>query len=243
MMTLPRDRESIEEVYLLQWMLDNDIHKWIIAKETGNDGYKHWQVRMNTRYTFEALKQAFPKAHIEEASNDYEYEKKEGNYISSEDGIGVHSVRFGVLRPNQRRILDNLDSQNDRQIDVIVDSGLRGGNRGKSWLCNYIYERGIGFYVPPTCKSSQTIIQFIASGYGHERVIVIDIPRTVKWNDDLYVAIETVKDGLVYDTRYHTTIRNIRGVKVLVMCNHKPNVNKLSLDRWRLYNPDGEPLT
>lgn len=238
MMTLPRDRESIEEVYLLQWMIDNDIHKWIIAKETGNDGYKHWQVRMNTRYDFARLKQEFPKAHIEQASDVYEYERKEGNYLTSEDGPGQLETRFGELRPYQRDILHNLDSQGDREVDVIIDDG----NTGKSWLARYLYQRGDGFFVPPTITDAKTIIQYVANGYRGERIIVIDIARSTKWTNSLYVAIETVKDGLVYDARYKTTIRDIHGCKVLVFCNVCPKLDKLSRDRWRLFG-NGAPLS
>lgn len=240
MMTLPRDRESIEEVYLLQWMLDNDIHKWIIAKETGNDGYKHWQVRMNTRYTFEALKQAFPKAHIEEASDVYDYERKEGNYLTSEDSTGQLETRFGELRPNQRNILNNVSTQSDREIDVVIDPY---GNTGKSWLTRYLYQHGKGFYVPPTITDARALIQYVANGYNKEEIVVIDIARSTKWNNALYVAIETVKDGLVYDARYKTTVRDIHGCKVLVTCNVCPKLDKLSRDRWRLFDANGTPLS
>lgn len=238
MMTLPRNRESIEEVYLLQWMLDNDIHKWIIAKETGNDGYKHWQVRMNTRYTFEALKTHFPKAHIEEASNTWEYEKKEGNYLTSEDGVGQLETRYGELRAYQRTILDNLSTQGDREIDVIIDNG----NTGKTWLARHLYQTGKGFYVPPTITDARTLIQYVANGYRGEEIIIIDIARSTKWTNALYVAVETVKDGLVYDARYKTTIRDIHGCKVLVTCNVCPKLDKLTRDRWRLF-ANGTPLS
>lgn len=239
MLTLPRNRESIEEVYLLQWMFKNDIHKWIIAKEIGNDGYKHWQIRMQTRYTFDELKKAFPKAHIEEASDTWEYERKEGHYWRSEDTVEIHRTRFGELRSNQSRILRNLDKQDDRELDVIIDTV---GKTGKSWLCRWLYEQGKGFYVPPTCKSEQAIIQFVASGYKGEQIIVIDIPRSTRWHSGLYVALEQIKDGLVFDTRYHSTTRDIHGAKVLVLTNSMPKVDKLSYDRWRLYDANGVPL-
>lgn len=221
-------------------MLDNDIHKWIIAKETGNDGYKHWQVRMNTRYTFETLKQAFPKAHIEEASDVYDYERKEGNYLTSEDGIGQLQTRFGDLRDNQKRILDNVSTQSDREIDVIIDPY---GNTGKTWLTRYLYQRGLGFYVPPTIADARALIQYVANGYTNEPIVVIDIARSTKWTNSLYVAVETVKDGLVYDARYKTTVRDIHGCKVLVTCNVCPKLDKLSRDRWRLFDANGTPLS
>ena len=242
MMTLPRERESIEEVYLLQWMIDNDIHKWIIAKEVGNDGYKHWQVRLQCRHTFEQLKMEFPKAHIEEASDVYDYERKEGQYIRSDDNDYTLQARFGELRENQRMYLQNLETQNDRQIDVIVDNGRFGGNHGKTWLARHLYQSGKGFYVPPTIGNGKQIIQFVASGYRSEPIIVIDVARSTVWNSELYVALETIKDGMVYDTRYHHTQRDIHGVKVLVTCNRKPVLKYLSKDRWRLYDWRGERL-
>lgn len=239
--TAPRERESIEEVKLLQWMLDNDIKKWIIAKEVGNDGYKHWQIRLRSRYTWQEMKNKFgEKAHIEEASDDWKYERKEGKFISSEDNAAILRTRFGELRPNQRRILTELGNSNDRSICCVVD---RKGCTGKSFLARFLFERGTAFYVPPTCTTAQSIIQFVASGYRNEQIIVVDIPRSTRWNNQLYIAIECIKDGLVYDTRYHTTIRDIFGVNVLVLCNNKPNLSKLSKDRWHLLDADGMPYT
>lgn len=240
MITLPRNRESIEEVYLLQFMIDKDIHKWIIAKETGNDGYKHWQIRMQWRGTFEELKQAFPKAHIEESSEEFRYERKEGNFLESDDTVEILGVRNGELRDNQRRILAETELSDDRGIVCVVD---KRGCSGKTWLAVKLYETGRAFYTPPTITTSQGIIQHVASGYRGEPIIIIDIPRSTRWTNQLYVAVETVKDGLVYDTRYHSTIRNIRGVKVLVFCNTPPNLSKLSSDRWRLLGHDGAPLS
>nr|WDW25852.1 MAG: replication-associated protein [Canine associated porprismacovirus] len=242
MLTIERDpeRESIQLVKLLQWILKKDIHDWIVAKETGTFGYTHWQIRMRTQYNFEQMKAYFPKAHIEEASNEYRYERKEGNYYSSEDTPEILAVRYGEPRENQRRIVERLDDTNDRTIVCVVDSK---GCSGKSWLCNRLYERGLAFYVPPTCRNAQTIIQFVASGYRREKYIIIDIPRSTKWTPELYVAVETVKDGLVYDTRYNATTRNIRGVKVLVMCNTKPNLSKLSTDRWIILDREGRALS
>ena len=242
MITKPRnpERESIEECNILQWILNRDVHKWIVAKERGTFGYEHWQIRIQCNLSFDEMKQEWGEnAHIEEASDNYEYERKEGRFIASSDTVHTLQSRFGDLRPNQRRILNRTDMQSDRGVTVVVD---HKGNNGKSWLCRYLYENGRALYVPPTIKSAQGIIQFIASGYRGEEYIIIDIPRSTRWSSDLYVAVETVKDGLVYDTRYSARTRNIYGVKVLVMCNTKPNVAKLSADRWDLIDQEGRGL-
>lgn len=233
MMTLPRNRESIEEVYLLQWMIDNDIHDWIIAKETGIDGYKHWQIRAKVRCTFDELKQAFPKAHIEEASDVWNYEKKEGNYLCSTDTSEVLQQRFPVLREWQSTVLKKVEEANDRIIDVVFDPS---GNHGKSFLIAHLWETGQAHVVQGQ-NNAKGIVQDCASEYlqnGFRPIVVVDIPWSWKWTNDLYVALERIKDGLIKDTRYGSRTINIHGVKVLVMCNQKPDLKRLAPDRWRL---------
>lgn len=240
MLMIPRKRTSIERVKLLQFMLDHDIHKWIIAEEVGNQGLKHWQVRIQTSLSFNDLKTVFPNAHIEKCSDTWDYERKEGKFYTSEDTIEIMQCRYATLRENQRKIIERVMQQSDRGITVVIDSN---GNTGKSYLCRHLYEIGRAFYCPPTLSSTQSIIQFIASGYTRESIIVIDIPRSAKWSADLYTAIECIKDGMIYDGRYSTKIRDIFGVKVLVLTNTKPKLDRLSLDRWELLDERGEPLS
>lgn len=242
MMTIDRNpqRESIEEVKILQWILKHDVHKWIVAKETGTFGYKHWQIRMSNNLNFDQMKEAFPKAHIEEASDDYNYERKDGNYISSSDTREILACRNATLRPNQKRILEAVNTSGDRQIVCVHDAK---GSSGKSFLARYLFETGRGFYVPPTITTPQGIVQHVCSGYRSEPIVIVDIPRSTRWNNNLYVALETIKDGLIYDARYRCTTRDIWGVKVLVFCNTKPNVSKLSEDRWVILDREGRALS
>lgn len=234
MITLPRTRESIQAVWLLQWMIDNDIHKWIIAKETGTDGYKHWQIRVQARYTWEEMKKKFgSEAHIEEASDTWTYERKEGEYWSSTDTPGALEQRYAELRPWQKRILEISEKSTDREIVVCHDPA---GNHGKSFLIAYLWERGLAHCVQGQ-NNAKGIVQDCASEFisnGFRPIVVIDIPWTWKWTKDLYVAIERIKDGLIKDTRYGSRTINIHGVQVLVMCNQKPNMKLLAPDRWKL---------
>lgn len=221
-------------------MIDElDIHKWVIGFEIGKDGYRHLQGRVRVSQGkldgFEAIKKYLPLAHIEDCSDTWEYERKSGHFLTSEDTAEIRAVRFGKLRWQQQLWMNNLNKQDSRGIDVIFDEN---GNHGKSWFVNWLYETGQGFYCPPTIDTVKGLIQWIASGYNGEGIIAIDIPRSWKWSDQLYVAIESIKDGLVYDTRYSSKLRNIRGVKVIVFCNEMPKVAKLSMDRWNIFTCD-----
>lgn len=237
MLTAPRDK--IHKRAWKEFIKNHDIHKWIIAKETGAGGYEHWQVRLDTCATFEELKSAFPQAHIEKSTQWCNYERKEGNYWSSSDNDSILSCRFGKLRKNQSRILEETIKSGDRTIVCCYDPN---GNTGKSWLCRNLYEKGRGYYVPPTIGTTQGIIQFVASGIQQEEIVIIDIPRSSKWTTQLYEAIECIKDGLVYDTRYNAKHRDIWGVKVLVLTNTMPKLDALSIDRWKILDSEGNEI-
>lgn len=238
MMTMPRN--SVNKALLKKFILDHDIHKWVIGYETGRTGYEHFQVRLVYGGSFEELKMWFDDAHIEEATDDWKYERKEGHFVSSEDTVSVRICRFGVLRTNQRRTLQLLDESGNRSIVVWYDK--RGGV-GKSFLTRYCYEKGLAYYVPPTVQDPKTLIQYVCAGYQGERYIIIDIPRTAQWSESLYTAVETIKDGLVYDTRYTARIRDIWGVKILALTNTFPRLGNLSRDRWTIVNKDGIDCT
>lgn len=225
-----------------QFINDFDLHKWVIGKEKGKDGYEHYQVRFNFRDDslegFLTIKTYFPTGHFEKASEVFEYERKEGRYWTSEDTRGILWSRYGRLSGLQLRILAHVKRQGDRNITVIFDPK---GNSGKSWLCRRLFESGEGYYVPPTVDTVKGIIQFIASGYRGQQIIVIDIPRSWKWSEQLYTAIESIKDGLVYDTRYSAKTRDIYGVKVLVFTNTLPTIGALSIDRWDIMDITSMP--
>ena len=181
-----------------------------------------------------------PSIHTEECSDNWEYEAKEGAYLASWDTMEARSTRFGRPTWQQEVALQALRDTNDRQVVVWYDPK---GNIGKSWLTNHLYEQGLAYVIPATMSNVEGIIKTTASlavkdrdaGYPPRPYVIIDIPRSWKWSDQLYTAIESIKDGLIMDPRYAAQPINIRGVKVLVMTNTMPVINKLSRDRWVIH--------
>lgn len=230
MMTMPWN--GAYKKILKKFIEDNDIHDWTIGYEVGRGGYRHLQVRIRCNKDFGELQRYFRDAHIEEGSDDWEYEKKTGYFVSSDDHVDVRKCRFGKLRSYQQRMLDILRSQSDRGITVWWDPI---GSIGKSYLSRNLIERRIAYYVPPTAKDVKSIIQYVCSGYQGQPIIIIDIPRSAKWDESLYCGIETIKDGIVYDTRYSAKLRDIWGCKVLVLTNTLPKLDALSMDRWDIW--------
>nr|CRY97150.1 hypothetical protein [uncultured prokaryote] len=238
-LTVPR---TVHKRVLRIMLEKNDVKEWIIGKETGKNGYEHWQIRLDTsnKQFFEWIKLYIPSAHVEKAERSVRestYERKEGKFWGSADRPSTLVQRYGRMRKAQEGALRALQRTNDREIVVWYDET---GNVGKSWFTGALWERGLAYYVPPTVDTVKGMIQWVASCYmdnGYRPYVIIDIPRSWKWSKELYCAIESIKDGLLYDTRYHSRMINVRGIKILVMTNSYPKLDALSEDRWKIISP------
>ena len=232
MITAPKNRfpKKIWRILIAKY----DIHDGVIALERGKSGYEHWQQRIrvadsNASNLFTTLSQI--GAHVEKSGDDCTYERKQGRYVGIGELPDVRKVRFGILCKWQKAVINKLRHQGIREITVVVD---RYGGCGKSYLVNYLYENKNALYI---CPLSKHIQQDVASAWNGERIIVIDIPRSYKWTQELCCGLEMIKDGLIADCRYNYKVKNVRGVKVLVMTNYEPNRAWLSADRWQLIYP------
>lgn len=221
-----------------------DIKRWVLAREKGKHGLDHWQIRIEAsggeeqrNQIFEFCKKSYPSIHMEKSEKWSDYERKESHFWTSMDTWEVSKQRFAPLRKGQEQLLKAVYKENDRQIVVWYNPE---GNVGKSWLIGALWERGIAHFVPVELSLSK-MIQDVAAEYiinGWRDIIVIDIPKTIKWDNDLYTALERIKDGLIKDTRYSPHPINIRGVKILVTTNTLPSKNKLSADRLIIIRRD-----
>lgn len=221
---------------LLNYIFETtDTKHYIVGIEKGKGGLEHFQIRCQNSdpQFFEHVKEWIPEAHIEKAESDsFEYERKEGRFWTSEDSTDIRKVRFGQLTNAQQGIVDALQTQNDRQVDVWYDPK---GNHGKTWLTLHLWEIGKALVVPRASTTPEKMSAFICSSYKGEEYVIIDIPRSRPIDAALYESIEEIKDGLVFDQRYSGKAKNIRGVKVCIFTNKMLDTKKLSHDRWRLH--------
>lgn len=232
MMTIPR---NVPKRALKVMLEKNDVKSWTIGFEVGKDGYRHYQVRLvsSNDAFFEWIKAHIPTAHVEKAVQESgDYERKSGSFISSSDTNEIRQVRFGSLRKLQKKILQEVNTQGDREIDVYLDPE---GNHGKTWLTIHLWETGKALVVPRASCTPEKISAFVCSAYKGEPYIIIDIPRSRKIDTGLYECIEEIKDGLVFDHRYQGRIRNVRGAKIIIFTNIPLDTKKLSHDRWKLH--------
>lgn len=245
MITAPREMMCKKSIKVM--LNENDCKRWIVAREQGKNGYKHWQIRIETsnRNFWNELREKgriigytgwfaknFPGIHCEECTDNWTYERKEHDFWAHDDTCDIHKIRHGKLSRIQKWIIRELKTQSDREIDVWYDTE---GNHGKTWLTLYLYEHGRALVVPRSAVTPEKMSAYVCSAYKGEEFIIIDIPRARRIDKGLYESIEELKDGLVFDTRYTGKARNIRGVKIVIFTNTKLDTKQLSHDRWRLH--------
>ena len=110
------------------------------------------------------------------------------------------------------------------------------GNTGKSIMCEFLEYQGLGFETPPL-KETEEFMGFVHS-FPPEKAYLIDMPQGMK-KDKLggfYSAIETLKDGVTYDTRYAGKKRRMDRPQVFVFTNSFADYvfSLMSRDRWRV---------
>lgn len=128
----------------------------------------------------------------------------------------------------QRRILDIIDTDkiDNRKINWIYD---RTGNNGKSTIANYL-ELYKNAYIITGGKHAD-----IYRHYSNNRIVIYDLPRDyIDNNESLYATMETFKNGYCLDTKYEGQKKRFIPPHIIVFSNSKPDLNKLSKDRWNI---------
>jgi hypothetical protein len=131
-----------------------------------------------------------------------------------------------TLKEWQKKAIEILLSQNDREIMFIVD--MEGG-QGKSFLTDYLIakENAIAFD-----NGKSTDIKY---GYKGQRLVIFDLCRC-EADFINYGVIENIKNGRFFSSKYECEQKIfLEKPKVVVMMNNLPEMTKLSKDRYMIF--------
>lgn len=144
----------------------------------------------------------------------------------------------------QSEVLSRLDAQGTRKILCVVDAR---GNIGKSWLSGYLGARGEGLTIPSSKSDSNALLEyvhsFVAKNPRKQWTLMLDVPRSMvdrNWAAWL-AAVESIKNGVVHDTRYQGRVAYFHWPKIVIFTNAKPPTACLSADRWDFWEPTDAP--
>lgn len=252
------------QCYVFEFTLAADGITWMdVLKDTGNlckkilfqlergeeSGYLHYQGKLSLHKKTRYAHKLFAGTCLEKGSFSptvkENVDKWETSYVTKEqtkiDGPWTFDdkpayipiqYRIENLRPFQQTILDKTTELNFREINIVY---CRNGCVGKSTLCGYLSCRKLARKLP-TVNDYKELMQ-IAYAVPTSRCYIFDMPRAIpkKNLQGLYSAIETIKDGHLYDARYVYKEKWIDSPNIWVFTNKLPDFSWMSSDRWKIW--------
>jgi len=219
--------------------------KWIIGKEVGECGTPHLQgyiylhkkarpleFKLNNRIHWERCKGT-------ELDNII-YCSKDNNYDKSINCIIPQPLKIiKVLKPWQadlEKLL--LVEPEDRKIIWVYENK---GKVGKSAFSKYLIHTYDSLYITEGKKSDIINMVYNYVLFKSLNIVILDVPRDNK-NNISYKSLEEIKNGIICNTKYETGCKVINPPHIIVFSNYPPETEKLSLDRWDIYEISNNTL-
>ena len=203
------DKDDKIEVGRLKSDLDRIAKKWCFQAEDAGSG-RHYQGRMSLKVKkrigeFALMGAHLSKTSVENQCNDF-YVCKEDTRVGGPwrdtDCYIPRQVREVVsLYKWQKQIEDDINKWDKRHINVIVDMD---GNSGKSTVVNYLSTlRSEEVKSIPALNNYKDIMAMVLC-MPIAKLYLVDMPRAMvkTQQQEFYSAIESIKDGHAFDTRY-----------------------------------------
>lgn len=220
-----------------------EIWKYHYQYEIGENGTRHIQgvIKYKNAVSFESVKKQFPTAHIErcrnlKASINYcsKSETSTGErYSNMVENIIIDYWKDELAKPWQHYILDLLKQEPDnRTVHWFWEPN---GGVGKTTLVRHycMNNKDNAIMVNGGMKDIlSAVAEFVLEHEYGPKVVFFNIPRSKGIS---YTAIESLKDGIFFSTKYHSSMCIINPPHVIVFANDEPILEKLSLDRWQVH--------
>lgn len=245
---------NYEEKLLQNMLAQLAQEKYIMQEETGESGTKHIQgmIQFRNARHFDAVKKLIPQAHWEvckaiKAAVEYCQKTDTRTGRQWAKGYKIHEiVRDPISTPYkwQQEIMDLYKTEpDDRKVYWYYD---KHGGAGKSALAKHMALKGDVMIVGGYAKD----IKFGITSWLEDhslRMVIIDIPRSAEGRVS-YDAIECIKNGAFFCSKYESKQCLFNPPHLVVLSNDEPQRHKLSKDRWvitdiSLYTPGAPPQT
>nr|WNM95025.1 MAG: replication-associated protein [Rhinopithecus-associated smacovirus 4] len=229
--TCPNDDRHPEKE--LREVLDKACERYGYGKEVGSEtGYKHYQIRcvFKKPMTLNECRNLIPGANWSPTHvRNFEYVEKEGDFYRSWEGALKKYLDFKPYKW-QELMAEMVKEADDRRVDVIVDYK---GSQGKTSCAKWLQVTKRAQYVPQM-PSAQDLMAFCLA--KPSKAYIIDMPRSsdATKTKELWSAIEQMKNGYIYDKRYHYKDAWIEPPAIVVITNEIPQQRFLSKDRWNV---------
>ncbi len=217
---------------------------YVFQEEKGENGTEHLQgvVCFQTAKQFSTLKKWKPKVHWEKCRS-VKHAQAYCSKVDSRNGK-TYSMGFKIkkalkdplagkkLFTFQKEILEIIKTEpDDRTIHWYWEPT---GCIGKTALAKHICMNHNAIYV----QGKATDVKFGVSKYIEEEkeldVVIMGLPRSYEQFVS-YDAIESIKDGIFYNSKYESGMVMFNPPHLFILANFAPDTSKLSLDRWNVH--------
>lgn len=140
---------------------------------------------------------------------------------------------YEMLRPAQQAIVDKYQEDEDpllgRKIHWYWEES---GGWGKSILAKYMVQNMNAIALQGANKDClYAVAEHVKKEGGGPPIIIFDVPR-VNHGAISYQALESIKNGMIFSTKYESSMVVFNSPHIIVLSNQEPEYDKLSPDRW-----------
>ncbi|AIF71519.1 replication-associated protein [McMurdo Ice Shelf pond-associated circular DNA virus-8] len=230
----------------VQKVLEDYGDDWIFQLEMGESGFVHYQIywkltkRDRPKTLAIALNERLPGIELSAASTGgvlalKRYCMKDDTRLAgpwSKKKIYRGEDLPVKMLPWQQKLADYLKTEAGKREIIWLMDPL--GKMGKTIFGKMMaYWRG-ALYL--TWGDTKDVMNLVAKS-DKNNVYIFNLSRTkpkMMSSDDLYTALEQIKDGAFINTKYETSQVLMKPPHVVVMANCMPEMAKLSKDRWNV---------
>lgn len=136
------------------------------------------------------------------------------------------------LFPFQNEICEMAKTRNDGEIETrfVYWYFEESGNWGKTSLAKHLCIKYNAAYVNGAAKDIKYAVSQL---FPFPKIIIFDFTRSQE-NFISWEGIESVKNGIFFNSKYESTQVIMNSPLVICFANYAPDVEKLSLDRWKI---------
>lgn len=230
----------IEAIETLKALFNFIAYDYIFQEEKGESGTPHLQGVVSLKKRMRWSEFGLPKdIHWEKVKHVplcYEYcsraSKRHGNCWSLKYPIPLKlklldEANFYEWETN---IVNYIKTEPDDRTICWLWS--EKGDIGKSTFCKYLAYTFNAILCGKGQYSDIMNIMFKAN-MDKTKLVVFDLPRN-NGNKISYSALESIKNGLIVNTKYETGSKLFNSPHIIVFANMPPEMEKMSMDRWKI---------